>query len=198
MTKYVLVGGYPRKAVDGGKAFFNELIKGFNNKPVKILDCLFARPTETWNHVFNEDKDFFLKYLSEGSFEIHLADVDKFTEQVKWADAIFIKGGNTEELLKLLTKNDEWLNYLNNKTLAGTSAGAEVIAKYYYNLETLKFSDGLGLLPIKVLVHWNSDYNAPNIDWNKSLQGLKDYKDKELPVYLLAEGEFKVINSTEF
>ena len=60
MTKYILVGGYIHKAQDGGKAFCEELVKGFNeNRPIKILDCMFARPRESWEEKINQDIDFF-------------------------------------------------------------------------------------------------------------------------------------------
>lgn len=57
MTKYILVGGYIHKAVDGGKAFFEELIKDFRkNEPVRILNCLFARSRESWESKIKENK----------------------------------------------------------------------------------------------------------------------------------------------
>lgn len=51
MTKYILVGGYPHKATDGGKALCEELVRGFGES-VRILDCLFARPREIWEESY--------------------------------------------------------------------------------------------------------------------------------------------------
>ncbi len=101
MTKYILVGGYPWKALDGGRAFAEELV-------------------------------------------------------------------------------------------AGSSVGAHAISKYYYGLDDLKIGEGLGLLPIKAIVHYRSDYNAPNIDWDKAEVELKNYKE-ELPILTLSEGQFEII-----
>ena len=145
MTKYILVGGYPDKALDEGKAFCEEVVKGFE-EPVRILDCIFARPHETWEKEYVNDKEFFGDYLPNKKPEIRLADPEKFIEQVKWANAIYFRGGKT---------------------------------RYYYGLDSLKLCEGLGLLPIKVIVHWRSGYNAPNIE--------------DLPIITMAEGQIEVI-----
>ena len=59
--------------------------------------------------------------------------------------------------------------------------------------------DGLGILPIKFLPHYQSDYGKNDsrgpIDWEKGRLELKNYADQSLPVYALKEGEFVVIES---
>ena len=190
-TKYILVGGYVAKAKDGGKAFCEELTDGFE-KPVKILDCIFARPVENWGVTFEKDKVFFRHNLPERKFKLVLANLDEFIEQVKWANVIYIKGGKTEPLLNELREQIGWEKELDNKTVSGSSAGAHAIAKYYYSLDKEGvIKGGLGLLPIKVVVHYRSDYNAPNIDWDNADAVLEDYK-KDLEVVKLREGEFKI------
>jgi len=190
--KFILVGGYPHKAEDGGKAFAEELVKGFRH-PVKILECLFARPRDNWDKAYAEDKEFFTALLPDNELEFQLALPEKFREQVKWADAIYIRGGASEAVLLELQKQSEgWEKELEGKTLAGSSAGAHAISKYYYGLDDLKIGEGLGLLPLKVIVHYRSNYNAPKIDWDKAEQELKDYKE-DLELIKLPEGGFKVI-----
>jgi peptidase E len=194
MTKYILVGGYPHKAADGGKAFAEELVHGIN-QPVKLLDCLFARSQDNWPKAFEQDKEFFSKHLPNVRFEIELANPSSFIEQVKWADAVYIRGGTNELLLVAFLKqgSDLW-SALEGKTLAGSSAGANAISKYYYGLDDLTFEEGIGLLPIKTIVHWQSDYNAPNINWESAYEGMKEFGDKSLPICTLKEGEFMVLN----
>ncbi len=191
MTKYILVGGYPDKASDKGKAFCEEVVKDFE-EPVRILDCIFARPKEMWVKLFAYDEEFFREHLPNKKLEIQLADPEKFIEQATWANVIYLKGGRTSQLKELLNKNKGWDKELDGKTLAGTSAGANAVAKYYYGLSSLKLCEGLGLLPIKVIVHYRSDYNAPSIDWDKAYSELKNYKEV-LPIITLAEGQFEVI-----
>jgi peptidase E len=192
MIKYILVGGYVHKAQDEGKAFCEELIKGINKKPVKILDCMFARKKEDWQESIDRDRIFFSKFIKD--FKLELADPDNFTEQVKNSDVIYLRGGYTSPLMETLSKDRSWIKELDGKVLAGTSAGADAIAKYYTVLKTHRVGDGLGLLNVKFIPHWKSDYSddeVRDINWGEELEKLKSYKD-DLPIYTLAEGEFVV------
>ena len=191
-TKYILVGGYIHKAKDQGKSFCEELIKGFDETPIKILDCMFARKKESWNESFEKDRIFFERFIN--NFELELADPERFTEQVKNSNIIYLRGGYTTPLIELLSKDKSWIKELDGKVLAGTSAGGDAIAKYYCVLKNNRIGDGLGLLPIKFIPHWKSDYSddeVRDIDWDSELEKLKKYED-ELPIYTLSEGEFKV------
>jgi len=193
MIKYILVGGYVHKAKDGGKTFCEELIKDIDKKPVKILDCLFARKGEDWQKSLESDNIFFSKFITD--FELELADPDRFTEQVKNSDIVYLKGGYTSPLVELLNKDTAWIKELEGKVLVGTSAGGDAIARYYSVLKTHRVGDGLGLLSIKFIPHWESDYSddeVRDINWDEELKKLKGYKE-DLPIYTLAEGEFKVI-----
>lgn len=197
MTKYILAGGYVHKAPDGGKSFCEELIKGIDKKPVKILNCMFARKKEDWQEGIDKDSEFFSRFIKD--FEMELAAPSKFAEQVKNSDVIYLKGGYTSALIELLSKDKRWIQELDGKVIAGTSAGGDAIAKYYTVLKTHRIGDGLGLLPIKFIPHWNSNYSdeeVKDIDWSLELKKLKEYKE-ELPIYILGEGEFIVINSIE-
>lgn len=190
-TKFILGGGYLDKASDGGKAFYEELIRD-HVEPVKVLICLFARKKEVWNQVFEETKEVFNKFVADRKIELKIASQEEFVEQVKWADSIFLKGGFTEQLLGILRTCDGWQNELDGKTIAGSSAGADVLVKYFYNLDTMQLGSGLGLIPAKVLVHFESDYNALNINWERVYSELQAYKE-QLPILALKEGEFKII-----
>lgn len=191
MTKYILIGGYPRKAEDGGKALAEEMVKGFE-EPIKLLICYFARPRLQWELNMVEDHLFFGGHLSGKKVEYQMAKVDTFIDQIRWMDVMYIRGGTTETLLEKLAECPGWEKELEGKTIAGSSAGAMAIAKYWYGLDTLKLGDGLGFVPVKVLVHYRSNYNAPNVDWDRAETELKNYKET-LPVLNLAEGQFEVI-----
>lgn len=192
MTKYILIGGYIWKAPDGGKALCEEFIKDLNKSPIKILDCMFARPKESWEDKLEEDRIFFSKYINNVSLE--MADPDFFVEQVKSADIIYLKGGETKPLIDILNKNPGWADELDGKVLAGSSAGGDVMAKYYAVGKTGRISgEGLGLLPIKFIPHWQSEtFDEYDIAWDKLYEGLKAYKE-DLPIHTLKEGEFEVI-----
>ena len=192
MTKFILVGGYVHKAKDKGASLCKEMVNGFTDtKPVKILDCMFARPKESWKQKFNEDQTFLSTFIN--NFELGLADTETFIKQVKSSDVIFLRGGDTHVLWDILNKNAGWIGALKNKCVVGTSAGAEVLSKYAYNLDTLKIDEYSGLLPLKFIPHWKSDYNSPNINWDNAKKELDEYKEK-LEILTLKEGEFKVFN----
>ena len=178
------------KAPDGGRAFCDELIKNFP-EPVKILDCIFARLQTVWEETFAKDKEFFKTQLPGKKLEFQLAGLDAFTNQVKWADVVYFRGGSSEELVKSLLEHREWSSYLEGKTVAGTSAGADALSKYYYGLDNLEIQNGLGLVPVKTIPHFKSDYHGWEFDWDKAEAELKAYKE-DLPLVPLREGEFKV------
>jgi len=193
MTKYILVGGYIGKSFNSGEAFYKETLAGFKS-PVKVLDCLFARPKEVWEKTFAEDLGLFQRHVPDASVDFKLARVEAFPSQVAWADVVYFRGGVSGQLKESLQKDLSWLKNLSGKTIAGSSAGADVLSRYFYNLDTLKAQDGLGLLPIKFIPHYRSDYNAPNIDWDKAEAELKAYKEDLpfVPFVPLREGEFNV------
>jgi peptidase E len=189
MTKYVLAGGYVRKAPDGGKAFVEELVKDFP-EPVKVLDCVFARLKDRWSGVFEEDRQFFSE-MTDRKFEMRLATLGDFVAEVAWADVVYFRGGFSHRLVELLNERSDWKTHIEGKTLAGTSAGADALGTYYYGLDTKEVREGTGLLPVKVISHFKSDYHGWEFDWDKAEAELKAYKE-DLPLALLAEGEFKV------
>jgi len=189
MTKYILVGGYPHKAEDGGNAFFMSLIQN-KAEPVKFLECLFSRPKENWEESFLQDKNYLETNITEIKLDIKCATEENFIEELKWADSVYFRGGETELLLERLSKHKGWEILLEGKTIAGSSAGAYMLSKYYYDIESLNIKGGLGLTDTKVIVHFQS----PNykVEWKKAINELKDYKES-LPIYALSEGEFKII-----
>lgn len=192
MTKYILIWGHISKAPDGGKSFCEEMIKGIKNKPIKILDCMFASPENSWSEDIKKSHIFFSKHLND--FELELADISSFTEQVRYSDIIFLRWWYVSSLLEILSKNKAWIKALDGKVLVGTSAGADVIAKYYYVLKTLRTGDGLWLLPIKFIPHRKTevfDGIEQHIDFDKIIKELKDYKE-DLPIVTLKEWEFIV------
>lgn len=186
--KFIIAGGVVTKK-NKGKEFFEEFIKGFK-EPIKILDVLFSRLEKTWERIFEEDKEFYSKRLNK-KFILELAKPENFAKQVENSNVIFFIGGNTEKLLETLKRDLSWIKFLDGKTLAGTSAGADAISKYYYDIEKFEVKEGLGLVPIKVIVHFKSSGTYPKVNWEKAVEQLKNY-GKNLPIYKLKEGDFIV------
>ncbi len=189
MTKYILVGGYPNKTDDGGKALFSALVEG-KTEPVKFLECLFSRDKDSWEKSFSDDKDYLDNNIDK-KIDIRYATEENFMEELKWADTVYFRGGETELLMERLSKQKGWEKLLDGKTIGGSSAGAYMLSKYYYDIVSLDIKNGLGITNTKVIVHVGSpEYK---VEWDKALKELKDYKEN-LPTYSLAEGEFKIID----
>ena len=125
-----------------------------------------------------------------------LADPSTFEEQVRDSDAIYIHGGDDH----LITY---WLQKFNipelwdGKVVATNSAGSDVLSTHFWTCDWRKLMDGLAILPIKVIPHFDSDYGADDprgpVNWELAKRELEKYGNTELPVYALPEGEFIVI-----
>lgn len=191
MTKYILVGGYPYKAKDGGKAMCNEAVAGFS-EPVKILICLFARQSEQWDKLYEENKRFFIKNLSKIKLDFTLAAERDFENQIKDSNLLYFNGGDTAELMGRLGKVSEWLRVLEGKSVMGSSAGADILSTYNYDIEFFRCADGLGLVPVKTIVHYEVSNYTPPVGWGAAYNEIERYKE-ELPIWALHEGEYKVM-----
>lgn len=191
MTTFILIGGDIKKAPDGGKSFCEEIKKHANGTQIKILDCLFARPQDIWEEKSNNDIEFFSNHLE--NFDLVLAKPENFIEQLKVSNVIFFQGGFPQDLISTLNITGDWLKEIETKIVVGSSAGADIFCKYYGVGKTMNIREGLGILPIKFIPHWKSDYGQGlNIDWDTLLSNLQSYNEG-LEVITLQEGEFKII-----
>lgn len=193
-VKYILIGGYRSRGTDTGQKLATELTKDFA-EPVKILIVLFARERDRWDESFAADQAFFENTLPHTKHEVQLAQIETFSEQVKWADVVYMKGGtSTPLMMDALTRDRAWTRHLAGKVVAGSSCGAYVICRYYNQLEPPLLGKGLGLIPYKTLSHWQSPDYGDNAYWKRAYSELDHYGDK-LPIIKLAEGEFRVVQS---
>jgi len=197
MTKYVLNSGGLRNQPELARKFFAETVDGLGNKP-KILVCLFARQREYWESKFQDDKDSAATTDPSGvTPDFQMAMPDTFEEQVEWSDIVVIHGGDDHLLLYWLKRFD-LPRIWEGKVVAVSSAGSDVLAKHFWTCDWRGCMDGLGILPIKFLPHYQSDYGADDprgpVDWQKGYDELQRYGDQSLPIHALREGEFVVFN----
>lgn len=197
MTKYVLNSGGPRKYPAKTTLFFNEVLKDLGDKP-KILICFFAQPREDWERKFDEyKKNFLIAIDNQITPEVELAFPDKFIEQVKNSDVIIIYGGD-DYLIKYWMQKYDLPNLWQDKVVASSSAGSDVLVHSFWACDWRECLDGLNILPIKLIPHYKSSFGDGDprggIDWKKAYDELSQYGDKSLPIYALEEGDFIVIN----
>lgn len=196
MTKYILNSGGLRNYPDRAKKFFAEIVNGLNNKP-KILICCFAQPREDWERKFIEDKSTLFNLFPSGVYPtLEITLPETFEQQVKNSDAIYIHGGD-DHLIQLWLQKFKIPKIWDGKVVATSSASSNALAKHFWTCDWRQTMDGLGILPIKFLAHYESTYGQDDprgpVDWHAGYEKLKNYADRTIPLHALREGEFIVI-----
>lgn len=195
MTKYVVNSGNVKGDSEKAKKFFAEIVKDLDLYP-KILLCFFATSREVWEEKFAEDLKILPEFFENGiipSFE--LAFPETFEKQINESDAVYIHGGD-DHLVQYWLKQFDAPKIWEGKVVATSSASSHAISKEFWTCDWRKCMNGLGILPIKFLAHFKSEYGANDprgpIDWDKAYQELKNYGDRNLPIYALEEGNYKI------
>jgi hypothetical protein len=196
MTKYILNSGGSRAYPEKAKKFFAEIVKDLGTAP-RLLICYFAQPREDWEKSFAEDQSTLFKFFPTGvEPTLEMAFPDTFAEQIKNSDAIFIHGGD-DHLVQYWLKKFDLPKIWEGKVVATSSASSNALSKHFWTCDWRKLMDGLGILPIKFLAHYESSYGADDsrgpVNWKAGYEELKAYGDAALPVHALQEGEFVVI-----
>ncbi len=198
MTKYVLNSGGLRNKPELSDSFFTEMLEGFGESP-KLLLCFFALPRERWEEKYQKDIESIPSLVPDGVepvFEMTMPE--NFEEQVKDADAIYIHGGD-DHLLQYWLKEFNIPTIFEGKTVGASSAGSNALVRHFWTCDWRTCMDGLGVLPIKFIAHFESDYGAEDprgtIDWDKAYSDLEKYGDSSLPIHALEEGHCVVLFS---
>ncbi len=195
MTKYILQSGGIKNTPELKKKFHQEVVKDLGNNP-KILLCYFAQPREYWEIKFPGYSNSITEDMPTGvspSFE--LATPDTFAEQCYKADILYFSGGD-DHLLQYWMRQYNLSDLFKDKIVATNSASSDMLSMSFWTCDWRQCMDGLGILPIKFIPHyqssWGDDDPRGPIDWQKAYKGLEEYGDKTLPIYALKEGEFEV------
>lgn len=198
MTKYVLNSGGIKNQPELKKQFHQEIVKDLKTTPHFLL-CNFAQGREYWEAKFESYSKSIAEDLPEDvtpTFE--LAMPDKFIEQCKQADVIYLHGGD-DNLLKYWMSQFNIEDIFKHKVVATNSASSNMLATHYWTCDWRTCSDGFGILPIKFIPHYQSDFGANDprgpIDWQKAYETLANYGESSLPILALKEGEFKILES---
>lgn len=195
MTKYVLnsggIGDYPDRA----KAYFSELVKSLGDTP-KVLICSFAQPRELWEEIFARDTKSTGWYPDGVEPVFDMAFPEKFVQQLNECDAVYIDGGD-DHLMQYWLKQFDLPSIWEGKVVGTNSASSNALAESFWTCDWRKIMDGLGILPIKFIAHYESDFGADDprgpIDWSMAHKELAAYGDTSLPIHALQEGEYVVI-----
>lgn len=196
MTKYVLNSGGIKRQPKLKKQFHQELVKGLGSNPMFVL-CNFAQGREYWEPKFQGYSDAIAEDMLNGvkpTFE--LAMPADFVEQCERADVIYFHGGD-DHLLQYWMKHFDIPAIFKDKVVATNSASSDMLTTHYWTCDWRACANGLGILPIKFIPHYQSDFGEADprgpIDWQKAYDDLAAYGDTSLPIHALKEGEFIVV-----
>jgi len=191
MTKYILHAGNTGRKTDDNKNFFYEITRGLSD-PVKVLCVYYAKEDKSkWQELFENDQENFSSASPQKVLIFEMAN-DKtiaFVEQIKSADVIYMRGGNSTHILQeYLEKVDDLEKLWSGKVVAGSSAGAIVLSEYYYENddEVRPYNKGLGILPIKTFCHYTEEQSD-------KLTKLKEYGENMETIYTIPEEKFFII-----
>jgi len=195
MTKYVLQSGGIKNQPELKKKFHQEVVKDMGNSP-KILLCNSAQSREYWESKLQGYSDSISEDMPNGvTPTFSLAMPKDFVNQCKAAGIIYFHGGD-DHLVQYWMRQFNMPALFKNKVVATNSASSNMLVKHYWTCDWRKCGDGFGILPIKFIPHYESEFGLGDprgpIDWGKVRQALSEYGDTNLPVYALKEGEYEV------
>ena len=186
MTTYILHGGYYKRDTQDNKKFFKAITDRLSDQS-RILFVAYAREKREWQIKRDEIADQIDGISPDKKLTIVLASekTDDFIEQIKTSEAIFLAGGKPEPLHNYLHKVPDLEKLWKDKLIVGSSAGVWVLSKYYCLWKSDDICEGLGILPIKSLVHWTEDQSD-------KLRKLEAYAEK-LDLLKIPEEKFLVV-----
>jgi len=195
MTKYVLNSGGISNAPELAKQFFAEVVVGLGENP-KLLICCFANPREDWEEKFIDDTSNTNFFPDNVTPEFELAFPDTFESQLAKTDVVYIHGGD-DHLLQYWLRQFDLPKIWDGKVVATNSASSHALAKHFWTCDWRQTMDGLGIIQIKFLAHFESKYGSDDprgaIDWQEAYRQLESYGDSKLSIHAPKEGEYIVI-----
>src|SRR3989344_1012906 len=173
-TKYILHGGFDKNKEYIRDEFFQEVLRDTPDTPadVKIFLVFFAEPKEYLQLRIEQCKGQFNNNKGLKNLEFKMAFEENFLEGCAWADVIFLSGGRTVNLIESLKKFQNLRQILKDKIIAGDSAGVNVLGRFFYSRKTKEISEGFGILPFKIVVHYEDGAPNPLADIEPKLETL--------------------------
>ena len=184
MTKFILHGGGEGGGDSSHDDFFKEIINSLPQR-AKVLCVYFAVPDNLVVEKHVVYVEYFDRNNAEGKdIELKVASKGDFIEEVRWADAVYFRGGDTNMLLEQVKKYPEFEEELLKKDLvAGSSAGVYFLSEWALSSSRDYIYDGLGILPIKTNCHYEEGKNLSRLD------------DLSGELLTLKEGEYTIMNN---
>lgn len=164
MTTYILHGGFTRKDNESNRTFYEEIMRHVPDGGTVLL-VYFASHDRDISGKSEEDIRSMKEQSHGKDFQAIIATREGVAEQIAKADAVYLRGGDTQKLIDALRPVSDLAGLLEGKTVAGSSAGAYAIAcysPYHADEPGGKIREGLGLLPLRVACHYESPDLPPD------------------------------------
>jgi peptidase E len=182
-TKFILHGGFnPGQTNEDSTAFYKEILKDAP-EGASILLVPFAKDADRIPSATQKVTAELNSNKWQKNIKIEVADEGDFIQQLKSANVVYFHGGASIKLLEALKRYRGLKESLEGKIIAGESAGANVWSKFFYSPKADTVSEGLGILPIKIIPHYKKEY-----------EGKLDKVGPDLELLLLPEYEYKVFH----
>tara|TARA_Y100001935_G_scaffold240590_1_gene229251 strand:- start:412 stop:996 length:585 start_codon:yes stop_codon:yes gene_type:complete len=189
-TKFILHGGYTGEENNLNQGYFSEMIANVPDGGNMLL-VYFASKDEKVDEKYKQDYSRIKSLLKNGKEIVVLrATEENFIQEVKNADVIYIRGGDTQKLKSVLDKYPEFVEVIKGKTISGSSAGAYVLSKYYFTNSQNKVLEGCGCIPVRIICHYESKIH-PILENVDPVLKMRDYDDT-LELILLKDYEWQV------
>jgi peptidase E len=189
MTKFILHGGFTRRENELNRSFTEELVHDIPNGG-EVLLVYFASRSHDTQEVFEEMCKKFHDQAVGKKFTCTKATRGDFIEQLIRADAVYFHGGDTNKLLEILQSYPDLKPLIAGKTIAGSSAGAYILATLGASHSEDRMRSGLALVPLRVVCH----YESPEMPPAEGAVELLTKTSPELELVLLRDCEWKVFN----
>ena len=168
-TKVIISGGWADLINVENSKFYTEILKGTKDN-LKILLILFAKPESEWDTKSQCIINQFDRVKDGKILEFTITSHDSLQEQVRAADIVYIRGGDSAMLVAAMQKHPEFKSWLKGKIVAGESAGTYILSTYFYSKNMGSIGRGIDLLPIKSICHFEGknedklDECPPNLE----------------------------------
>ena len=187
MTTYVLHGGASSKPHPSNDAFFEAFTQQVDKPEVSMLLALWSRNRDQWDRLFERDTAA-IKAQATKPVRFDIAtDPEDYFKKIASFDIFYVLGGKSELIEPLFSEMAGFKESLAGKVYIGNSMGAFMVSeRYVLSMEDQDASEvhqGLGILPIQTLCHWEIEEKQ-----EQKLALLS--QDSDLPILTLNEAEF--------
>ncbi|HKR81381.1 MAG TPA: Type 1 glutamine amidotransferase-like domain-containing protein [Candidatus Saccharimonadales bacterium] len=190
---FILAGGNDRKSPDYGLRLSQEIAKHVTNP--KILSCFYSWPEESWEQKAEDWQSWFSNNFN-WPFTYDYARADSLLEQMDAADVIYFHGGDTNLLFEHLPPVEKLKKHFQDKVIIGSSAGANMLSKYFWSSKRAAFGEGLGILDINIMVHYGAPdhegFKRTPEDWQREEAEFQEHIGGRTITHL-PEGQFVII-----